>query len=197
MKINKSIIITIILALSFLGIAAGYSTANYKEQGGARWVIGGSLDVASGGEFDVESGGTLKIAGTAVTASAADLNANTNTFGGATFTIGAEVGTDIPVTIQLNDASGTAMSALTNINAYLSDSATGIDVCATAPTEDVATDTDGSIIGEITADKVFVLQSEADGDIDLVIGDSGDKTFYLVIQKPGGGLVVSGAIDFD
>lgn len=47
---------------------------NYNEQGGARTVIGGSLDVASGGDLDIESGGALKIAGTAITASAAELN---------------------------------------------------------------------------------------------------------------------------
>lgn len=49
--------------------------SNYTEQGGERDVIGGSLDVVSGGELDIESGGALKIAGTEMTASAADLNA--------------------------------------------------------------------------------------------------------------------------
>ena len=52
------------------------NVSNYKEQGGARDVIGGSLDVVSGGEIDIESGGALKIAGTQVTASAAELNLN-------------------------------------------------------------------------------------------------------------------------
>jgi hypothetical protein len=51
-----------------------YNTPNYTEQGGARTVVGGSLDVASGGEIDIESGGALKIAGVAITATAADLN---------------------------------------------------------------------------------------------------------------------------
>lgn len=51
-----------------------YNTLNYTEQGGARTVIGGSLDVVSGGDLDIESGGTFKVAGTAVTASAAELN---------------------------------------------------------------------------------------------------------------------------
>ena len=51
-----------------------YQTSNYEEQGGARTVIGGSLDVASGGEIDIESGGALKIAGTAISSSAAELN---------------------------------------------------------------------------------------------------------------------------
>lgn len=51
-----------------------YNTDNYREQGGSRTVIGGSLDVVSGGEIDIESGGALKLAGTEVTASAAELN---------------------------------------------------------------------------------------------------------------------------
>lgn len=46
---------------------AGENTANYSEQGGARDVIGGSLDVVSGGELDIESGGALKIAGNEIT----------------------------------------------------------------------------------------------------------------------------------
>lgn len=53
-----------------------YQTSNYEEQGGARTVIGGSLDIASGGDLDIESGGSLKIAGTQVTATAAQLNAS-------------------------------------------------------------------------------------------------------------------------
>jgi len=48
-----------------------FQTSNYGEQGGARAVIGGSLDVVSGGEIDIESGGALKIAGTDRTAALA------------------------------------------------------------------------------------------------------------------------------
>lgn len=47
-----------------------------KEQGGARMAVksGGALDVESGGELDIESGGALKLAGTQITATAAELN---------------------------------------------------------------------------------------------------------------------------
>jgi len=48
---------------------------NYKEQGGERDVIGGSLDVISGGEIDVESGASLKLDGTALSKTAAQINA--------------------------------------------------------------------------------------------------------------------------
>jgi len=47
---------------------------NYKEQGGKRDVIGGSLDIVDGGDLDVETGAELKIAGTALTPSAAEVN---------------------------------------------------------------------------------------------------------------------------
>ena len=57
------------------GLAIAQNVSNYMEQGGARWVIGGSLDVISGADLDIESGGAFKIAGSAVTATAAELNA--------------------------------------------------------------------------------------------------------------------------
>jgi hypothetical protein len=56
------------------GLALAQSVVNYVEQGGARTVVGGSLDVVSGGDLDIESGGALKIAGTTITSSAAELN---------------------------------------------------------------------------------------------------------------------------
>lgn len=59
----------------FAGMAgAQFNVVNYMEQGGARLVIGGQIDVVSGGEIDVETGGALKIAGAAVTSSGAELN---------------------------------------------------------------------------------------------------------------------------
>lgn len=53
-----------------------YQPKVYREQGGNRQVVasGGALDVESGGELDIESGGALKLAGTQVTATAAELN---------------------------------------------------------------------------------------------------------------------------
>ena len=53
-----------------------YQPKVYKQQGGDRLVVasGGSMDVESGGELDFESGANFLIAGTSVTASAAELN---------------------------------------------------------------------------------------------------------------------------
>ncbi|KKM81204.1 hypothetical protein LCGC14_1332180 [marine sediment metagenome] len=87
---NKKFLIGISAAL-VVGVAAvawAQNIVNYREQGGARTVIGGSLDVVSGGDLDIESGAAFKIAGSdlaaelaildGVTASTADLNNTTN-----------------------------------------------------------------------------------------------------------------------
>ncbi len=133
---------------------------------------------------------------TQVTASAAELNLNAPAVGGATFTIGDEAGNSINVAIQLTDADGNDLAAVSYVTAFLSDADTGIGVAATAPDGDIAIGTDGAILGELVADKVFLLQSEADGDIDLDIGESGADTFYLVVILPNGTQVVSGEITF-
>lgn len=66
----------------------------YREQGGLRQVVasGASLDIESGGEIDIESGGSLKLAGTAIASTAAELDraADVSTrliAGGATETV--------------------------------------------------------------------------------------------------------------
>lgn len=65
----------VVLAILIIATAVWAATGtNYPEKQGTRWVIGGQCDVVSGGEIDIESGGAFKIAGTAVTASAAELN---------------------------------------------------------------------------------------------------------------------------
>jgi len=59
---------------AFYAVAQYATGTNYIEAGSTRSVIQGSLDVVSGGDFDIESGAAFKIAGTTVTASAAELN---------------------------------------------------------------------------------------------------------------------------
>lgn len=76
MKKNLHIIITIAVIglIAFYSDAISQNVSNFMEQGGARWVVGGSIDVTSGGEMDIESGGAFKLAGVAVTSTAAELN---------------------------------------------------------------------------------------------------------------------------
>lgn len=116
---------------------------------------------------------------------------------GATFTVGDEANDSINVGVQLLTADGAEVGEACAVWAYLSDDSGGDGVTATAPDGDIAVGTDGVILAEATADKVFLLLSEADGDIDLDIGEAAAGTWYLVVILPGGGLAVSGAITFE
>ncbi len=72
-RIGVALAATVLLTLSSFSVS-GQNVSNYSEQGGARWVVGGSVDVVSGGDLDMESGSTFKLAGTTVSATAAELN---------------------------------------------------------------------------------------------------------------------------
>jgi len=166
---------------------------NYNEQGGARTVIGGSLDVASGGDLDIESGGALKIAGTQVTASAAELNQLDAALAGATFTVGAETGNAITVAVQLTDAQGAALAHRAGVYMYISDDVNG-DSVATAVSE-IAAGTDGLFIAHV-AGQAGEAVSEADGDIDIVVTNSNTGTIYLAVVLPDGSLATSTGLTF-
>lgn len=114
---------------------------------------------------------------------------------GATFAIGAEGGDSINVGVQLLGIDGAPADRRMAVVAYLSDDANGDSVAATAPDGNVAIGTDGVLI-PLVADKAFQLISEADGHIDLDIGEAGAATWYLVVVLPSGDLVPSGAITF-
>lgn len=114
----------------------------------------------------------------------------------AVFTVGAETGGNtINVGIQLNDGNGDAIAQRACVHAYLSDDANGDSVAATAPATSVAIGTDG-VLTDIVAKKSWMLVSEADGDIDIDIVETGGDTWYLVVVLPDGTLTVSDAITF-
>lgn len=138
---------------------------------------GDSLVVESGGSVNVKSGGSI------------------GRVCGATFTIGDEAANSINVGIQLTDAAGSDLDERCTVLAYLSDDANGDSVAATAPDGNVAVGTDGVLI-PVVADKAFYLTSEADGDIDLDVGETGTDTWYLIVVLPDGTLVASDAITF-
>lgn len=110
------------------------------------------------------------------------------------FTIGEEADDVINVAIQLQDGTQ-VLGERASVMCYLSDDANGDSIAATAPDGNVAIGTDGLAI-PLVADKAFQLVSEADGDIDLDIGEAGAATWYLVVVTPDGQLHVSDAITF-
>lgn len=113
----------------------------------------------------------------------------------ASFTIGAESSNTITVNIQLKDReNGNELSERASVGFYLSSDANG-DSITTAATS-LAAGTDG-LMQEWISNSAGRLVSEADGDIDVVIGDaSGVATYYLVLIMPDGKLYVSDAITF-
>lgn len=54
---KRLLLITVIVLSVVAVLFAQYSILNYKEQGGARTVIGGDLDIVDGGEINIEDGG--------------------------------------------------------------------------------------------------------------------------------------------
>lgn len=115
-------------------------------------------------------------------------------FNRATITVGAEAANSINVAIQLFDGDQ-EIGERACLFAYLSDDANGDSVAGTAPAGNVAIGADGVLI-PVVADKAFQLISEADGDIDLDIGETGADTWYLILVMPDGSLVASDAITF-
>lgn len=114
----------------------------------------------------------------------------------AKFTVGAEAANVINVAIQLKDRdNGSELAERTAIPFYLATDANGDTPASTAPTGGIAIGTDGVMI-EWAANLSGMLISEADGDIDIDLTDTGTPTFYLVLVMPDGKLAVSSAITF-
>jgi len=114
---------------------------------------------------------------------------------GATITVGAvnDSANTCAVTIQLTDAAGADIDFRGAVHFYLG----GIngDTLSTAATS-LAIGTDGLMIEPIS-NSYGLLVSEADGDIDIVVGGgTGAYTTYLNLVLPTGQLVTSGAIVF-
>ena len=111
----------------------------------------------------------------------------------ASFAIGTEGTNAITVGIQLlngnREIAGKAV-----VDVYLSSDAAG-DVPVAAQTS-LALGTDGSLLGTLIAATTLRVLSEADGDIDVVITDTGVYARYLNVVLPNGSKVTSGAITF-
>lgn len=112
----------------------------------------------------------------------------------ATFVVGAEAANVINVAIQLNDYKGEPISWVAALPWYLSSDAAGQTI-PSAPSGGIAIGTDGTLI-EWAANLSGLVISEADGDIDVDITDTGTPTFYLHLVLPDGRLASSGAITF-
>jgi len=112
----------------------------------------------------------------------------------AIFTVGTEAADAINVAVQLKDGNGQNCTVRHTLAWYLSSNANG-DALASATDGGIAIGTDGLLIEAVTNLAGFVT-SEADGDIDVTLTESGTGTWYLVLVMPNAALKVSGAITF-
>ena len=166
------------------------NVSNYTEQGGARDVIGGALDVISGGEIDIESGGALKLAGTAIAATAAEINSVADVSAAAAV---AAAGATLAVTAALHAGKVIAFGKTDGTICTLP-AATGTGnkytfIIATAATSNAniikvanATDVmDGSL--NLQAD------DDSDGTLKTWMAEVGDDTMSFAGAATTGGIV--------
>lgn len=98
-----------VLALAALVLAPTYTTKIYRTSGGDKEVVvnGGEIEVQTGGVMDLQAGSTFNLGGTAVTATAAQLNAigELSETDAATFTVDAD-STAAKIKLDTNAATG-------------------------------------------------------------------------------------------
>jgi len=154
---------------------ATYGPKTYRKQGGDEIVI------ASGGTLNLESGAIFQ---------------QDNKAAAAVMTVGTQATATITVAIQINDAEGTALAAVSALQVYLSSDSAGKDVEGTGP-DSWAAGTDGSFYAS-GGDSVIagLIVTESDGDMDLAITEASVDTFYLNVILPDGSISTSGAITF-
>ena len=176
----------ILAVIAMIGCTASYNTLVYKAQGGAELVVasGGQITVESGGTIDYESGAALEIAGTAVTASAAELNLIDGSIAGTSvaskaLVLGTSKDTDVLVVDTSLDVTGTfyiGSAAVTSTAAELNI----LDTVTANATELNYLDT--TVPGTSVASKVLALGASKDTDI-LVISDTDGFTYGGYLRK--------------
>lgn len=152
----KNIVLAgLVLALtSYSGLAFAQNVVNYTEQGGARTVIGGELDIVSGG--------SLEFNGTAITATAEEINRATDV-SARLVTLGASESITVAAhdgkTLCFGSAAGTAtLPAATGSGAIFK-----LTACAVPPGAGYVI----TVTGDDTIDGQFLSAQDAG---DTVVG---------------------------
>lgn len=113
----------------------------------------------------------------------------------AVFTVAAAVGDSITTSIQFKDGNGANLAQAKAFPFYLADNASGLTPSTVAPATSLAAGTNGKII-EWVANLSGLVICKADGTLDIVIVETADKDYYIVVVLPSGELAVSGVLAF-
>lgn len=183
---------------------------------------GGEIEVKSGASMDVESGGSLKLAGTAVTSNAAELNvldgiAGTLTYDELDILDGVTATTDelnildgmpaqvawnyssaaanvCEATLTVQDAAGATVAGFHELTVYLSDTADCAALTDTSASGTVqAKSGAGTDATTITSKKAMRVITAIDGTYILEITDTGKTAFYPCATTPGTSAINAGA----
>lgn len=153
---------------------ATYTPKTYREQGGDRFVVasGGSADVESGGEIDIESGGSLKLAGTAIAATAAEINraadASARIVNATAATLTITEATHDGKVITLNRAAGVAVTlpaatgSGTRLHLIVGTTVTSVGTTIKVVVDDTMTGT--ALLAQDAADTAVLFETASDSD---------------------------------
>jgi hypothetical protein len=106
------------------------------------------------------------------------------------WTIGAEANNARAIGIQLKDADGQDTIGVKAVTMGVFADANGNAFATTGGSTGIAIGTDGALLA-LVAKKLFVLTSEADGDIDLTWTDTAAEAVYLGVFLPNGSIAMS------
>ena len=94
------------------------------------------------------------------------------------------------ITVQLKDAAGNDIDYVETVEAIVFSSSAMTAFTTTGGSTGLAIGTDGAALA-LVAKKVFMLTSEADGDIDLTHTDTGTDACFLAIRLPNGKMILA------
>jgi hypothetical protein len=112
------------------------------------------------------------------------------------FTVGAPLSHVINVACQLQDAKGRNIAQVGFAKVYLSDSADGHTLTATALTSNFAIGTNGVILATPVSEKYTEVISNAIGQFDLNLTQTATQNYYLCVVLHDGSLAISPIIAF-
>lgn len=108
----------------------------------------------------------------------------TTKVGDMTFVIGVKSGSTINVAIQFLQNNGDPITSPGILYGYLSNDAAGLVIATAAPTGGFAIGTNGLCVQPTT--KSMWLTSNASGQVDITLTDSGTPLFYLQLRDDNG-----------